>query len=174
MKVSWNIKNEWKWLVKLSSKQHIGEKMFKYNRTAVCQLSSYVWKNVKHVGNTFWQNETFWQKQSNNRMTNQSLLVQNEYERKINYDLPYGPLTTWKAKSRKSHFWEKLARMTRRQTGNQACRQTGRQAGRQADKQVTLRQVKRKIKNRQTDRQTDRQRDRQTDRQTDRNKNRQR
>ena len=50
---------------------------------------------MKHVGSTFKENETFWQKQSNNnRMTNQSLLVQNEYERKINYDLPYGTLTT--------------------------------------------------------------------------------
>ena len=100
-------------------------------------------------------------------MKNQSLLVQNEYERKINYDLPYGPLTTWKAKSRKSHFWEKLARMTRRQTGNQACRQTDRQAGRQAGWQTSNTETSKKKDQKQTDRETDRQTERQTDRQTE-------
>ena len=92
----------------------------------MCELSNDVYKNVKHVEN------------ANQCMLNQSLLEQNNHERKINYDWPYGPLTAWKTKSQKEPFLRKIGK-------TQTRRQSDEQASKQAEKHVTLIQVDRKM-----------------------------
>ena len=40
-----NLKEKWKYLVNWSNKQHLGEQIFKYRKTAVVGLSSNIYKN---------------------------------------------------------------------------------------------------------------------------------